>query len=95
MGNSEININNYELKDSNGNMRSLASNWAATHKVDEGIIRKSKGNVPDSIKDCINASGQVFDSFNNLLNNSIRFFEKAGLIFADADQTAAKAIKES
>ena len=93
MSSSEISINDYELKDCNGNMRSLASNWSAAPKLDEGIISKSKGNVPDSIKSCINGSNCVFNSLDNLLNNSIRFLEKTGITFAEVDQSAANAIK--
>jgi hypothetical protein len=93
LDNSEIKINSYELKDSNGNIITLAHNWETVPFLDDGIINKSKGNVPESIKECINCYNQVADSFNILLNNSICFFDKIGIRFTDADEEAATTIK--
>lgn len=89
----EIVITDYELKECNGNLKDLYSNWSGVPTVSEEIICTSEGNSSEQIKSCLSMTNQVSNSMQKLLSNSVAFFDALGVSFHDSDASAAQNIE--
>lgn len=89
----EIKITDYELKECNGNLKSLSSMWADVPKVSEKTISTSGGNSAERVQSCLSMTKQVSKSMQQLLDNSVTFFEVLGISFHDGDFSAAQNIE--
>lgn len=89
----EIKITDYELKECNGNLKSLSSTWAGVPKVSEKTISTSGGNSAEQVQSFLGMTKQVSSSMQQLLDNSVAFFEALGITFHDSDTSAAQNIE--
>lgn len=89
----EIKITDYELKECNGNLKSLSSMWTGVPKVSEKTINVSEGYSAEKVKSCLSMTKQVSNSMQQLLDNSVAFFEALGVSFYDSDTSAAQNIE--
>lgn len=89
----EIKITDYELKECNGNLKSLSSTWSGVPKVSENTISTSGGNSAEQVKSCLSMTKQISSSMQQLLDNSVAFFEALGVSFHDSDTSAAQNIE--
>lgn len=92
MGSKEIKITEYELENSDGNLRALASNWDAVPTVSKEAISVSQGNSPQALRECLEMTQQVDVAFKTLLESSVAFFESVGIAFQEADDSASQNI---
>lgn len=93
MAKSEISIDKYQLKIDKGNMKSLLSNWIGIPKVKISTDGKSVGLCATKVSETCEEANAVKAEFQNLLNNSIGFFEAAGIKFEEVDNNSADSIK--
>mgnify|MGYP004563588673 CR=1 FL=1 len=89
----EIKITDYELEECNGNLKSLSSTWAAVPKVSGKTIGTSRGHSAEQLITCLNMTKQISKSMQQLLDNSVMFFEELGISFQDSDASAARNIE--
>lgn len=92
MGNQEICITEFKLEESEGNLRTLQTNWGMVPVISESTIDTSKGKSAECVSSSLGVTTQVSNSFQTLLDNSIRFFEQLGISFKESDEAASKNI---
>ena len=92
MDSKEITISSFELTESNGNLKALASNWSAVPNVTSAGMAKSKGDSVDRILDVADVTQQVSKAFSRMIDNTIGFLAAVGVSFEDADNSAAQNI---
>lgn len=90
----EIKVRKYELQDCNNNLKQLSMEWSGIPKLSESIVSDSVGYTADAAKTCIGLTQQLSHSMQQLLDNSIIFFENLGISFEESDATASKKIEE-
>lgn len=88
----EIKITDYELKECNGNLKTLSSTWMSVPEISDKTITKSKGYSADSVKSCLDVTMKMSNAMQQLLDNSVTFFESLGISFHDSDASAAQNI---
>lgn len=92
MGSKEIKITDYEVENCKGNLNSLASQWNSAPSVDTGIFLDSSGCSEESLKSCLEVTGQVTASMNQLLASTLAFCTNMGIAFKESDDQASKNI---
>ena len=92
MSSTEIKLVDYELKESQGNLKTLLSNWESVPDAPTKIITKSSGVSAKALKDCLKETKKISNSMSLLLGNTCSFFEKAGVAFLESDSEASKNI---
>lgn len=92
MSNKEISITEFELEDCKGNLRTLQANWESVPAVPVAVMTTSRGNSPEAVKNCLEATAQVSDAFDDLLENSLTFFQSMGIAFQESDEKAAQSL---
>lgn len=86
----EISIVDFELQECNGSLSKLISNFGSAPKIDKNLLSESKGHSAKGFRSGLEASSQVSQSMQSLLDNSLRFFTQAGVSFQESDQEAAR-----
>ena len=89
----EIKITDYEVKECNGDLKSLSSMWAGVPTVSEKTISTSGGNSAERVQSCLGMTKQVSNSMQRLLDNSVAFFQALGISFHYSDTSAAQNIE--
>ncbi len=92
MPSTEIKLVDYELKESQGNLKTLLTNWESVPDVPAKVINKSSGVSAIALKGCLNKTKKISNSMSLLLGNTFSFFEKAGVAFLESDSEASKNI---
>lgn len=92
MSKQEISITEFELQDSKGHLGSLKTNWEQVPTVPTSTLSVSKGQSADAVRDSLEATKQVSDSFHTLLDNSLNFFTQMGIAFQESDEKASQNI---
>ena len=93
MSGQEISIISYELNDCEGNLKNLQQEWASSPEIEIGVFFKSRGHVVNTLLDSLKVADRIKKNMAILLNNTVDFFEKTGIQFSEADNTAAKDIQ--
>lgn len=88
----EIKFTEYKLEDCECNLRTLYSLWSFVPICWNKTISISKGMSASKVRDSLSMTNEISKSMQNLLENSIKFFEKAGIAFRDSDVSAAQNI---
>ena len=92
MSKQEISITEFELQDSKGHLGNLISNWAQVPTIPIETLIESKGHAAKSDHNSLEATTQVYNSFQMLLDNSMDFFTQLGVAFQESDETASRNI---
>lgn len=92
MGSKEIKITEYAVEDCKGNLNSLVSQWNGAPNVDTGTLQESSGSSQESLKSCLEITGQVTASMNQLLTSTLAFCTSMGIAFKESDEQASKNI---
>lgn len=92
MGSKEIKITDYEVENCKGNLNSLTSQWKSAPNVDSGVFQESSGCSEESLKSCMEVTGQVTASMDQLLASTLAFCTSMGIAFKDSDEQASKNI---
>lgn len=92
MSNNEICITEFELANSEGNLRKLEENWTQVPIVPESTLSQSKGNSAKAVCASLQATTQISHSFQVLLDSTVDFFDKMGIAFHESDESAARNI---
>ena len=93
MGDNEIKITEFQLIECNGNLKTLSRQWKNVPNLTGDIIKKSEGYSAEDVKLSLDATKQVSNELDTLLNNSILFFENLGISFKESDEAASKYIE--
>ena len=92
MSNNEICITEFELADSKGHLGQLKENWMQVPSVPESTLSQSQGASAKAVCASLQATTQISQSFQVLLDNTVEFFDKVGIAFHESDENAARNI---
>lgn len=89
----EINVEKRIIEDCNGNIKTLRKYFIGYNKTDVQHIKRSSGRSAEECVEIHEKLERLSVSLEKLLDNSERFFERIGIIFADEDVKIASEIK--